>query len=265
MPAFTDQMGRTIICAHPPQRIVSLVPSQTELLYELGLNDTVSGITKFCVHPHSWFIHKPKVGGTKSLRLSAIRSLRPDLVIANKEENKKEEIDSLASEYPVWISDIKSLEDALQMIRIVGDITKKNEAAGALADKIRNEFTMLSNNLPDIKHPATAYLIWQNPYMAAGGDTFIHEMMKSCGLENLFAHENRYPEITVNLLKERGCRLLLLSSEPYPFSAKHLPALKEALPDTRIMLVDGEFFSWYGSRLALAPAYFKELLQYIRQ
>ncbi|HMH32267.1 MAG TPA: helical backbone metal receptor [Puia sp.] len=265
MRAFTDQMGRTVICAQPPRRIVSLVPSQTELLYDLGLDDSVSGITKFCVHPESWFIHKPKVGGTRSLHLSAIRSLQPDLVIANKEENKKEEIDALASEYPVWISDIKSLEDALQMIRIIGDITAKNETAAPLVEKIRNKFTELSNNLGNIEHPSTAYLIWQNPYMAAGGDTFIHDMMKRSGLSNLFAHANRYPEITVSQLKEMGCELLLLSSEPYPFSAKHLPALKEALPDTRIMLVDGEFFSWYGSRLTLAPAYFRELLQQIRQ
>jgi ABC-type Fe3+-hydroxamate transport system substrate-binding protein len=265
MPVFTDQMGRTIVCGQPPQRIVSLVPSQTELLYDLGLDDSVSGITKFCIHPESWFVHKPKVGGTKSLHLPAIRSLQPDLIIANKEENMKEEIEALAREYPVWISDIKSLEDALQMIHIIGDITVKNEAAGALVEKIRNEFTKLSGAMAKIRHPGTAYLIWQNPYMAAGGDTFIHDMMKRCGFGNLFEHENRYPKITLDQLQKMDCELLLLSSEPFPFSAKQFPALKEKLPNTRLMLVDGEFFSWYGSRLALAPAYFQDLLQHIRQ
>lgn len=247
---------------HPyPARIISLVPSQTELLFDLGLDAEVAGITKFCVHPGSWFRSKTRVGGTKNIKMEIIHQLNPDLIIANKEENTKEQIEELDKNYRVWISDIKTLDDALHMIKKIGELVGKNKAAGLLIKKIQANFFQLQAPVQTTNHkPKTAYLIWQNPYMAAGSDTFIHNMMSHCGFENIFNETNRYPEITVEQLREKNCELLLLSSEPFPFKEKHADGLQQQLPRTKMILVDGEMFSWYGSRLIHAPGYFKKLL-----
>src|SRR5438105_265149 len=123
MAVFTDQLGNQLHIDQHPRRIVSLVPSQTELLFDLGLQEEVIGITKFCVHPYHWHQTKTRVGGTKDIKLEVIDQLKPDLVIANKEENTREQITSLQSLYPVWISDVNTLQDALEMIRSIGEIT----------------------------------------------------------------------------------------------------------------------------------------------
>ena len=240
----------------PPRRIISLVPSQTELLHDLGLEKEVVGITKFCIHPESWFRTKTRVGGTKTVNLDKVRQLQPDLILANKEENTKEQIELLSKEFPVWVSDIQTLEDALEMIRSVGALTHTSEKANACADQIGQAFARLHPLHPAIK---TAYLIWKDPYMSVGADSFIHDMMQRLGLQNCFAHTSRYPEVSIRDLQQADCQLLLLSSEPYPFKQKHITELQELLPHTRILLVDGEMFSWYGSRLLKAPAYFAEL------
>jgi ABC-type Fe3+-hydroxamate transport system substrate-binding protein len=258
MPAFTDQLNRTISLDHPPRRIISLVPSQTQLLHALGLEKEVIGITKFCVHPDSWFRHKTRVGGTKDIRSDIIQSLQPDLIIANKEENQQQQIEELAANYPVWISDIATLEDALTMIKALGTLTGKTQEALSLTDRIGQQFQELTP-----LHPMslrTAYFIWRAPWMVAGGDTFIHHMLQQCGLSNIFAGENRYPTITLDELADRRCELALLSSEPYPFRDKHIAEIREVLPAASIRLVDGEMFSWYGSRLLESPAYFRQLL-----
>jgi ABC-type Fe3+-hydroxamate transport system substrate-binding protein len=263
MPVYTDQLGRTLTLGHFPQRIVSIVPSQTELLFELGLEKEVVGITKFCVHPRSWFRTKPRVGGTKNLNLKIIADLRPDLIIGNKEENSKDQIEALEKHYPVWISDVKTLVHAQTMIWSVGEITGKVQAASLLKNEIENRFSAFLEKVPKSNNPKTAYLIWRDPYITAGGDTFISEMMKICGLSNIFEYANRYPEITEKDLLENGCRLLLLSSEPFPFKQQHAEELKKKLPQVRVMMVDGEIFSWYGSRLLKAPEYFARLLDEI--
>lgn len=252
---FTDQLGRTITIPAPPQRIISVVPSQTELLHDLGA--TVTGITKFCVHPESWFRSIPRVGGTKQLNIDLITSLQPDLIIANKEENERVQIETLAAKFPVWISDIQSLENACNMIVSIGDILRKTDKAQAIAATIRERFTKLR---PAPTAIPTAYFIWRDPWMIAGGDTFIHEMMHACGFRNVFEDLPRYPSISLAQLAASGCRLVLLSSEPYPFKEKHVAEIREYLPDADVRLVDGEMFSWYGSRLLHAPAYFQELI-----
>jgi ABC-type Fe3+-hydroxamate transport system substrate-binding protein len=260
MPVFVDQLGNSISLNNFPKRIISLVPSQTELLYDLGLENEVVGITKFCVHPKKWFDNKMRVGGTKQLNLKIIHELKPDIIIANKEENAKEQIDELEKHFPVWISDIKTLNDALQMIISSGEITDKTEKAKWLTEEIEKRFTDLSSHLKNKNHkPKTAYFIWRDPYMAAGADTFINDMMKCCGLNNIFENINRYPETTIEDLLMKNCKLLLLASEPYPFKEKHIAELQNSLPNTKIILVDGEMFSWYGSRLLQAPQYFKQL------
>lgn len=260
MPVFADQTGRIINLQKTPERIISIVPSQTELLYDLGLDKEVVGITKFCVHPESWFQTKTRVGGTKQIKTEIIHQLKPDLIFANKEENVKEQVEELEKYYPVWISDVKKLQDARTMIQELGKITGKEIKANILINKIDDAFSRLEIS----KHkPKTAYLIWRNPYMTIGSDTFIHAMLEAAGFENIFENKLRYPEITLEELSVANCQLLLLSSEPFPFKQKHIEEIQPQLPNTKIILVDGEMFSWYGSRLLKAPYYFQNLQQQV--
>lgn len=256
MPAYQDQTGRWITLEQTPQRIISLVPSQTELLFDLGLHDRIAGITKFCIHPKPYCIHKPKVGGTKQLKMDTIHQLAPDLIIANKEENVKEQVEELAARYPAWVSDVNDLASALEMITQVGELTGKSIEANNLATQIKKEFDACSFNSKPL---TAAYLIWKDPYMAAGSSTFINSMMKLAGFINVFEDKERYPETSLAALQSLQPEVLLLSSEPFPFTEKHKEALQSYLPGCKIILADGELFSWYGSRLLKAPAYFKEL------
>jgi ABC-type Fe3+-hydroxamate transport system substrate-binding protein len=261
MTEFTDQLGTIVAVPAPPRRIISVVPSQTELLYDLGLEHEVVGITKFCVHPKKWFREKVRVGGTKNLHLDAIRGLKPDLIIANKEENEKGQLHELMREFPVWVSDIGDLTDAMDMIGSIGQLTGKNKKAGDLNGEIKRRFQALhSSPLTSLRKPQTAYFIWRDPWMVAAGDTFIDDMMEHCGLRNCFGHLSRYPVIDLKDLREEKCELVLLSSEPFPFREKHAAEIRELFPEMKILLVDGEMFSWYGSRLLKAPAYFGEVM-----
>ena len=255
--------------AGKPKRIVSLVPSQTELLHYLGLEQETVGITQFCVHPVEWFKLKPKIGGTKTLNKEIIDRLAPELIIANKEENIKEQVEALAVDYPVWVTDVNNAADALNMIKDIGCLTSTADKATALVAEIRKRFNSIvpipallkfSTAVYQLK---TAYLIWRKPYMAAGGNTFINDMLCQCGFNNVFENQKRYPKIKVNDLKTFDCELLLLSSEPYPFKQQHIDELQFQLPKTKIVLVNGEMFSWYGSRLLLAPGYLNKLINSI--
>ena len=257
MLTFTDQLNRQITLARPPQRIISLVPSQTELLWSLGLEKEVVGITKFCVRPSAWFREKTRVGGTKNIHADVIRSLNPDLIIANKEENTAADVTALMEQYPVWVSNIQTLEDAMEMISGIGALTGRQSAAANIRARIQAGFSMLQ---PLAEPEPTAYFIWRDPWMVAGGDTFIHEMLRACGLQNVFGARPRYPSVTAEELSLSGCRRVLLSSEPYPFKEKHIAELQAILPEAKVQLVDGEMFSWYGSRLLESPAYFQSLL-----
>ena len=256
---FKDQLNRTIAMNFPPRRIISLVPSQTELLFDLGLTDEVVGITKFCIHPNDQFRVKTRVGGTKQLHFDRIHELAPELIIANKEENQKADIEQLEKEYPVWISDIKNLDDAIMMINQIGELTNREVVARKLSAHIKSMFKPFPL-LPTIR---AAYFIWRQPFMVAASGTFIHEMMKWAGFDNVFAHMSRYPEVSLEELAQTNPQAILLSSEPYPFKNKHLAAFQEACPKAAIKLVDGELFSWYGSRLQLSPPYFSSLHQEI--
>ncbi len=261
MPSFTDQTGRTVSLESPPQRIVSLVPSQTELLFDLGLNEQVAGITKFCVHPPEWFYTKTRVGGTKKLHLDIIHQLQPDLIIANKEENVKEQVEECAKNYPVWVSDVNNLADAYGMIEQVGLITGKPGKSKEIITSIKKEFSQYQNTQPSTAGGTinACYLIWNDPYMTVGGDTFIHSMLEAAGFENAFKDQKRYPIVTAEDFINKNVDVLILSSEPFPFKQKHIDQLQPLLPWTKIILVDGEMFSWYGSHLLHAPRYFKEV------
>jgi ABC-type Fe3+-hydroxamate transport system substrate-binding protein len=254
MPIFTDQLGREIEITESPKRIISLVPSQTELLFDLGLDKEVIGITKFCVHPGEWFRNKTRIGGTKTVKVDMIASLQPDLIIANKEENVKEQLEQLEKIAPVWISDIQDIPGAFHMMQSIGMITGKKLETTALIDQIKKDFNSLEEQQSKNKTRA-AYLIWKDPYMAAGGDTFINDMMQLAGWQNVLSRTMRYPLITIDELKAKNTELLLLSSEPFPFKQKHIDELKAQLPGVKIILVDGEIFSWYGSRMKYAAEY----------
>jgi ABC-type Fe3+-hydroxamate transport system substrate-binding protein len=245
-----------------PQRIVSLVPSQTELLHYFGLEIETIGITKFCIHPKEWFSTKTRVGGTKDVNIQTIKKLRPDLIIANKEENAREQIEELAKDFTVLVTDVNNIDGGLQMINDIGKITLKEKAAADLTAAIKKQFSKI---VPSSKKIATAYLIWKGPYMTIGGDTFINDVIKKCGLRNIFADKKRYPKLNIADLPIANCQLLLLSSEPYPFKQKHIDELQQQLPNTKIILVDGEMFSWYGSRMLLMPEYLNRLIENVRR
>ena len=246
-----------------PQRIISLVPSQTELLFDLGLDDEVAGITKFCIHPEAWFRSKKRIGGTKNINVQEIIALQPDLILANREENVKEQVDELAKYFPVYVSDVSNYEEALEMIAAVGSLTHTTEKATNLISQIKTAFVRLAaQDYPKLR---TAYLIWKDPYMTIGSDTFIHDLMEKSGLINIYADEKRYPQLTASALSAKKPELVLLSSEPYPFKQKHIEELQAYLPEAKIILADGEMFSWYGSRMLKAPAYLQKMREEIKQ
>ena len=256
---FKDQMQRTVRLEAIPKRIVSLVPSQTEFLFDLGLENEVVGITKFCIHPEAWFRSKTRIGGTKTVNIEKVKALKPDLIIANKEENTQATIEALEKIAPVWISNIFTLNDAFEMMQQVGEICGKSQKADEILQSIQNQFETFENPFrSNYSKPKVIYLIWKNPYLIAGKNTFIDNMLQRCGLENLTQIE-RYPQWKP--LESEAPDYILLSSEPFPFKQKDLDELQNQFPQAKILLVDGELFSWYGSRLKLSVAYFKMLFK----
>ena len=245
-------MKREVVLPAFPLRIVSLVPSQTQLLHYLGLENEVIGITKFCIHPEEWFLSKTRIGGTKSIDIDRVKELSPDLIVGNKEENVLGDIEQLEALAPVWMSDVFNLEDALGMIKSIGVIVNREEKSLELIRTIRNNFKGLIHQ--QIKK-TVLYFIWNEPMMLAGSNTFIDSMLKKCGLINL-ARDERYPIAT----GEEAPEFVFLSSEPFPFAEKHKIEFQKYYPNAKIVFVDGEFFSWYGSKLKDAPEYFQMLL-----
>ena len=256
MPVYKDQMNRTVDIPSTPKRIISIVPSQTELLFDLGLDEEIIGITKFCIHPADKVKRRLKVGGTKKLNINQIKKLNPDLIIGNKEENEKDQIEELAQSFPVWMSDISNLGEAVDMIQKVGQIVDREEKAIQITSTITKSFDNFKIKSSSLK---VAYLIWRKPYIVASKGTFIDDMLKRCGLKNAFTLE-RYPEVFPAQIVEANPDLVFLSSEPYPFTDRHITEFQALVPDAKIQLVDGELFSWYGSRLLQAPEYFKQLI-----
>ena len=257
--SFTDQLGRVVDINYPPKRIISIVPSQTELLFELGLDQEVVGITKFCIHPIEKFASSVKIGGTKKLNLDMIRVLQPDLIIGNKEENDRDQLEELMAEFPVWMSDICSLEDAKQAITQIGSLVDRQPEAAYLNHLIHAGFTDLQTlALQNGIDKKVAYLIWREPYMLAGKNTFIDDLLILNGLKNVCLAD-RYPKTELSELAFLQPEIIFLSSEPYPFKEKHLEEIRLAVPGAKVMLVDGEMFSWYGSRLVRSVQYLFQL------
>lgn len=249
-----DDLGHRLRLERAPRRIVSLVPSQTELLFDLGLDAEIVGVTKFCLHPAHARATRTRVGGTKTPMLERIRGLAPDLIVANREENRREDIEALQDLAPCWVSDVRDLPGALHMIRSLGAVVGRAPQGTALAARIEADFAAL----PQLSR-RVAYLIWREPWMVAGGDTFIDDLLGRLGLHNVFADQPRYPALDDAALREAAPEVLLLSSEPYPFRARHADELAAVCPDAKPVLVDGEMFCWFGSRLLHSASYFRQL------
>ena len=233
-------------------RIISLVPSITETLFDLGADEIV-GRTKFCIHPKDKVSDVEIVGGTKNVNIQKIIKLKPDLIIANKEENVKEQIVELQQSFKVLLTDISTLEDNYYLLKTLGNLLGKQE----IAQKYNSKINEIFNGLQSSEKKSCVYLIWKNPYMTVGSDTFIHAVLQQAGFENIFKDQRRYPEISVEQMKD--AEYIFLSSEPFPFKEKHVDELQKLLPSSRIILVDGEAFSWYGTHLAKCEDYFKKL------
>jgi ABC-type Fe3+-hydroxamate transport system substrate-binding protein len=253
---FVDQMGRSVEVPFPPKRIISLVPSQTELLHYMGLENAVIGITKFCLYPTEWFKTKNRVGGTKQLKINEILALKPDLVIGNKEENTKEDIEQLEKNgISVWMSDINSFDEALEMIYQIGVLCGKESQAADLVRQIKIGFEEI---LQIGKGRSVLYFIWDEPTYVVGKNTFIDSVLTKIGFVN-HCNLNRYPEITE--LKNPNPDFVFLSSEPFPFTEQHLEKFQKLFPEAKVKLVDGEMCSWYGSRMLASVGYFSTVLK----
>lgn len=258
MPTITDARGHRTELERPPRRIVSLVPSQTELLAYLGLDETVVGVTRFCERPGHWRSEKTIVGGTKDVDVNTVRNLAPDLILANYEENTRADVEALDEIAPVFVTKVTTVTKALDMIRTVGTLTSTSDQTSTLAGQIISRFSQL----PAFPPLRAAYLIWREPYMAVGGNTFIHDVMSWAGFENVYGDQTRYPEVSLEDLADKEADIILCASEPFPFHQKdHFTAnLCDALSSS-IELVDGQPFSWYGPRLLDTPDYLSELRQ----
>lgn len=259
MKLVSDQMQQRLEVPSYPKRIISLVPSQTELLHYWGLGERVVGITKFCVHPREWYKSKTRVGGTKTVDLEKVRALNPDLIIGNKEENTQSDIEALQQEYPVWMSDMQELEEVWNMMFLLGGVLNVETESKALVNRLKKDFLELKQ-FPK-KSWRVAYFIWQKPFMVAGANTFIDALLKAAHFENVFAETPRYPAVTIPEIQAKNPELILLSSEPYPFKEKHVQLFQEMCPKARVEVVDGELFSWYGSRLLHTTNYIKKIHQ----
>ncbi|MEH6536362.1 MAG: helical backbone metal receptor [Psychroserpens sp.] len=257
---YQDQLKRILELQETPRRIVSLVPSQTELLVDLGLESSIVGLTKFCVHPEHLRGVKTVVGGTKQVHFNNIKALNPDIILCNKEENTKEMISELEKIAPVHISDIYNLYDALLLIEMYGVLFSVEKKAEGLIQDVKREHKGFCRYIEDQPKLKVAYFIWKNPWMVAAKHTFINEMLQLNNFENIFGNLERYPEVDLYTI-DKDVEVLMLSSEPFPFNNEHIEILKNELPNTKVILVDGEYFSWYGSRLKDAFRYFKTLRQ----
>ncbi|SMP33372.1 ABC transporter substrate-binding protein [Chryseobacterium profundimaris] len=236
-------------------KVISLVPSITEALFDLGLTENeIIGRTKFCIHPSEGVKNVPVIGGTKNINIDKIKALHPDLILANKEENVKEQVESLMNDYKVIVTNVENIEDNYYLLKTLGNIFNKEEKAQCFNLKIYDVLneTKINSNIK------VAYLIWKNPYMTIGSDTFIHKILGEIGFENIFKDRKRYPVIETEDLAD--AEIIMLSSEPFPFKEKHIEELKIVYPDKKIMIVDGEAFSWYGTHIAKCESYFKELI-----
>ncbi|QXP63065.1 ABC transporter substrate-binding protein [Polaribacter sp. HaHaR_3_91] len=257
---FQDQIGRILALEKTPKRIISLVPSLTELLIDLGLEDAIVGITKFCIHPAHLKETKTVVGGTKSIHIDKIKALQPDIILCNKEENTKEIVQACEKIAPTHVSDIFTIDDNLELIKQYGNLFSVENKALEIIDKINIELTSFKEFIKQKESKKVVYFIWKSPWMAVGNTTFINHLLELNKFDNIYQHKERYPEVDLEEMKlNTQLDFILLSSEPFPFKEEHLLEIENFTPKAKAILVDGEMFSWTGSRLIKAFDYFKSL------
>lgn len=248
-----DQLGRKIELRLPPRRIVSLVPSITETLFDLGLDDVIAGRTRYCIHPKEKVDSVTVVGGTKKIVKDRLLKLQPDLVLVNKEENTKDDVEWCAENFPTWISDVVDVKSALAMIESIGKLTDRREQAEKMSREIATSFNSIQQA---VSKQSAVYLIWKDPFMAAGSDTFISQMLDIVGYHNIL-QLSRYPTLSEQDIIQLKADFIFLSTEPYCFKEQHVAELQNVFANSKIALVDGEMFSWYGSRMLKSAEYFK--------
>ncbi len=252
---WTDALGRPVEITTPPKRIVSLVPSITEALFAFGLGKRIAGVTKFCTEPADGVAGLPKVGGTKNVDVEAVVKLKPDLVIANAEENEKADIEALvAAGLTVFVTYPRTVIHATAMMRTLAEITDKKEAAAPLVAAIEAEVA-LARAADQERTPLRVFCpIWREKWMTIGPDTYMHDFLSSCGLQNVYGDSSeRYPEIELSDVAAKRPDIVLLPDEPYRFARKHVKEVAAAIPgidESRIYLVDGKDVCWYGPRIA---------------
>lgn len=229
-------------------KIISLVPSFTETLFALDLGNRLAGRTRFCERPEGLVKKIRIVGGTKNPNIRLIRELQPALVIANKEENRREDIEKIREFTRVHLTDVKTVEDALSSIGEIGRLLDRREKATDIVESVRGEM----RKLPLVPSRTAVYLIWREPWMTVGGDTYIHDVMRIWGFTNLFASATRYPVASPEQIAGMKPDYIFLSSEPFPFKKRHIHEMLGYCPDSSVLLVDGQWFSWYGSRMESA-------------
>lgn len=260
MKIIKDQLGREISLKSSPKRIISLVPSQTELLCDLGLENELVGITKFCVHPYHLKATKTIVGGTKKVDFEKIKGLQPDFILCNKEENSYDFLPELEIIAPTYFSDVNTIQDSINLITDLGIILNRRTESSNLIAKINFKLNDFKNFIKDKPIRKVAYFIWSKPWMAVGNDTYINEILKLNKFENIYSNMSRYPKVEISKIRHEGDPdVIILSSEPFAFKDEHAMKISTYTNRSITVFADGEFFSWHGSRLLLAFDYFKEL------
>jgi ABC-type Fe3+-hydroxamate transport system substrate-binding protein len=260
-----DARGRTLTFQEIPRRIVCLVPSVTETLFALGAGERVVGVTDFCVHPSEEVVTCAKVGGTKNPQLERVIELRPDLVIANREENRRRDVDRLeAAGLPVLVTYARDVESALEEIELLARLLDSEETARGLVREVRDALEEAAARLGE-PLPSVVALIWKRPYMTLNGDTFAHDLLVRSGGRNPFVdRERRYPLVTEKEIEEAEPEVILLPTEPYAFDERDRQELLRlrcpAAESRRIHVVEGELLSWYGPRMGRALRTFSALL-----
>lgn len=259
MQHLSDALGRELVVPHTPRRIVSLVPSLTEWLFAIGVGERVVGVTDFCLHPAAGVAGKPRVRGTKNPDRAAIVALRPDLVIANREENRERDVLALTQAgLAVYVTDVRSVAGAIATLTELARIVDASAAAEPLLAEMRAALDNLRQPPPVRRRVVVP--IWRDPWMVIGGDTYAHDLLTCCGALNLGAAlPGRYPRVAREALAALQPDLILLPSEPYRFSPADLPALRTVWQGP-VTFVDGELLTWYGPRLPQALATFRALL-----
>lgn len=246
-----------------PQRIVSLVPSVTEALFELGLGPRVVGATDWCVHPAAAVADLPRVGGTKNPSLARVLELEPDLVIANQEENRERDVARLrAAGIRVWVTYPRTVADGVALVRELAALGAPRERAEPLCASLETALARARTHAP-ARRTRVFCAIWKRPWMAVGADTYADDLIALCGGENVFgraaggaAGERRYPIVDEAQIEAAQPEVVLLPDEPYAFGARDVAELAAlATPASeagRIHCLDGTLVSWYGPRIARA-------------